>query len=61
MVTSVSAATLAPSAGAEDGTITVTIHSAKTSRTGTTLFAAFVTTTDPIVVTGLDEGLMRVT
>lgn len=39
----------------------LTIHSAKTSRTGDYLFAAFVTTTDPIVVTGLDEGLMRVT
>jgi hypothetical protein len=43
----------------------LTVHTAKTSRvgfeTGDYLFSGFVTTTDPIFLTDIDEGLMRVT
>ncbi len=39
----------------------LTVHTAKTSRLGDYLFGGFVTFTDPLVFTGLDEGLMRIT
>jgi len=39
----------------------LTVHTAKTSRLGDYLYASFVTTTDPLVFSALDEGLMRVT
>ena len=39
----------------------LTVHTAKTSRLGDYLYGSFVTVTDPLVFTGLDEGLMRIT
>ena len=37
------------------------VHTAETSRTNDYRYGDFVTTTDPLVFTNLDEGLMRVT